>query len=79
MPKLIYKCNFCNDFFDDKDEAEQHENECLADPRLRGCWSCKHRNLDYDDWICMINAYLREGDSWGCPTDLHCPQWELEY
>ena len=74
MPKLVYKCDFCDGFFDDKDEAKQHESECLSDPRLKGCWSCKHKNWDYDDWICMINGPVRK--SYICPDVLYCSQWE---
>ena len=54
--KIVYKCDYCNEYSADKQTMVNHEDKCEYNPKNKTCLSCKHmRNTvftEYDE--CMV-------------------------
>lgn len=58
--KQLFRCDYC-DFTGTKQEVSKHEKECIKNPNLKSCITCKHCS----NWItgvkCKLNKEIEEG------------------
>ena len=44
--KAGFKCDYCDEFLQDKEEMREHELDCECNPKNRSCESCEHLRCD---------------------------------
>lgn len=59
--KPIYRCEYC-DFTGIAEEVQKHEEECIKNYNLKGCYTCKHCSTDgFKTVKCKQDIELPEG------------------
>lgn len=67
-----YQCSACGKSWSSKSRAVAHVSECIKDPAVQACATCRHdlRAMCWDETGCDIDVR---------PTDtvvvMHCPEW----
>jgi len=67
MPKHVWKCDHCMETNESFDEANNHEKECIFNPKNKYCCSCSNHSND-GFWI--------YGESYTCLKDLDMDHFE---
>ncbi len=73
MSKLIIKCDYCSHFEDVQKGREMmiHEQRCCFNPANKKCYSCKHRDYEWDLPFCKVECNVTDGEEVG-----NCTKWE---
>ena len=79
MPEHVWKCEFCMETNKSFDDANDHEKECVWNPKNKYCYSCSNYSQDPSFWMygesytCLKNLSLDEHEDEG-----NCKGWEEE-
>lgn len=78
MSKHVWKCEFCREYYESFDDANDHEKKCEWNPKNKFCCSCKNHSNDGfwmygESYTCLKNLdmdhYEDEGDCKGYEED----------
>ena len=57
----LYRCDYC-DFTGTEDEVKSHEEGCIKNHTLKGCFTCAHCNTDgFSSITCMAGRDIPDG------------------
>lgn len=72
--KQVWKCDFCVETHEIKENILSHEKKCVFNPIRKTCYSCKFREYFYEIEQCSINLSIFDGSDGECkgwkPTEL---------
>lgn len=87
MPKLVYACDHCGQFFAE-DKIFEHQDECVYNPKNKKCASCKFcRTIQTFDGVYLINSqsecflkqFYEQPDTISCNGDIVNIDHSCEY
>jgi pantothenate kinase len=77
--KKGYKCDYCFEFSENKDEIQKHELKCCFNPKNRRCYTCIHKISSGSDMFdfyeeCNLNMDMLAVED----EEIICESWEEE-
>ena len=67
----VYQCDFCPTVLPTRGACRQHEQECLANPAVHGCPTCRSHSVERERHTRPpIHRCARES------IHRRCPKWE---
>lgn len=65
--KTIYGCEFCSYTDDGREVADEHEKNCLFNPKWKSCKTCGH--------AIKTNLFVQCSFFWNELSVVNCPKW----
>ena len=72
MTRQAYTCQYC-EFTGSIDAVRAHESQCIFNPFLRACYSCKlFKERRYEGWMCPKTFKFIISNN---TISMNCPHW----
>lgn len=73
-----YKCDFCSNFKENKNDIEFHELTCSFNPKCKGCYTCKNYYPNsYHSEHCTLSI-VTNSEFWEYLDKDNCPYHQIE-